>query len=332
VTALVLADLHLGENPRDDYRHRFMRALPEVAAKLLPDRIIILGDLTEEKDHHSAWLTNRIADYMTELARVCKVIVQMGNHDYISVDDPFFQFIGKFPGVTFISRPTAVDINGLGLCMFLPHTRNYKGEWDMKSWPDHLDWIFAHQTFQGADVGFGHHMDGIPLSIFGPKDRVISGDVHVPQTLKQVTYVGAPYTIDFGDDYKPRMLLVDKKGFKAIPCHGPQKRLIEINSTKDLGKRDLMRGDILKIRFNLLQEEVAEWPETQRRIKAWAYDGGYQLFACIPVLEQSKGRKRVRVTKEDNKTDTQIVQEFSTHRDVDERTTKTGLWLMDKSK
>jgi predicted phosphodiesterase len=332
MTALVLADLHLNDNPRDAYRHAFMRKLPDRAEQHKVDRVIILGDLTEEKDRHSAWLTNRIADYMHELSEVAPVIVGMGNHDYISVDDPFFQFLNRLENVTFIIRPTVVKIDDVGVCMFLPHTRNYKREWDMKSWPDHLDWIFAHQTFQGADVGFGHRMDGIPLALFGPKDRVISGDVHVPQTLGPVTYVGAPYTIDFGDSYQPRMLLVNKKGFTSLPCKGVQKRLVEVNSIAQLNnQKGLVGGDILKVRVRLLREEVANWPEIQARVRRWVDRAGYQLYAVSPVVEKGEG-KRVRVTSIDPKTDNQIVSSFAKQRDIDDRTLKTGVWLMEKTR
>src|SRR5205814_1607714 len=104
-------------------------------------------------------------------------------------------------------------------CLFLPHTNNYKRDWKGLDFSKY-QWIFAHNTFQGANIG-PRRLEGIPTSIFPRNAKVISGDIHVPQHFGPIEYVGAPYRIDFGDDYEPRVLFLstkdEKRCIESIP-------------------------------------------------------------------------------------------------------------------
>ena len=60
MTALVTADLHLSEKPRDGYRFAAMERIAELIEKHKPSTLLLLGDLTESKDYHPALLVNDV--------------------------------------------------------------------------------------------------------------------------------------------------------------------------------------------------------------------------------------------------------------------------------
>ena len=60
MSTLVTADLHLNNNSRDSYRHAFIGELIELIKAHKVDTLLVLGDLTHEKDCHNAELVNAI--------------------------------------------------------------------------------------------------------------------------------------------------------------------------------------------------------------------------------------------------------------------------------
>lgn len=329
---LVTADLHLGDNPRDSYRHAFVKErLPAMVRKHKPDAILILGDLTEEKDRHGAWLVNEIVTHVHRLSELAPVVIVKGNHDYVDVGNPFYAFVGRLSGVSWVGGPLDAKnlpttlLARLKRTLFLPHTPNFERDWaniDFKA----CDWIFAHQTFTGADVGFGRRM--IDPKIFG-KAKVISGDIHVPQSIKgtNVVYVGAPYTVDFGDNYDPRVLLIEPGSVvTSIPCKGPQKRLIEIPAQSN--NPNVNAGDIVKLRVQVPAKSAAEWHTTRDELRAWAERRNLIVDAIVPVFE----RKSIK-TKRDattRRSDDDLLAAYGKARGVDETTMKVGRIIMEK--
>ena len=323
---LITGDLHFSENPRDDYRFEIVETLIRLVRTHKAETLMILGDLTEAKDRHSAWLTNRIVDIVMRLAKECFVVILKGNHDYLSdPSTPFFRFLDHLENVWWINDPAFAYSP-----VYLPHTRNYKEDWaglDLE-----VGVIYAHNTFVGANLGHGleakEEQGAIPLSVFPwPKvTRVISGDVHTPQTVGPVIYVGAPYQIDFGDDYRPRVLLLDEEtmALKSILLSGPQKRLVEVESMAALKRVKANPGDILKVRMSLDPEEHAEWPQRQAAIREWGEKHGYTIHQVQPMVEGVHPTNIVPL----HKSDEQIVRDYANQNRVPPTTVKTGLKLL----
>lgn len=332
---LVTADLHLGDNPRDAYRHAFVKErLPAMVRKYKPDAIALLGDLTEEKDRHGAWLVNEIVSHIHGLSQLAPVVIVKGNHDYIDATHPFYAFMGRLNDVSWVGTP--LDAKNLPLppsarpkrTLFLPHTPDPERDWESLDFRGY-DWIFAHQTFTGANVGFGRRMTGVDPKIFGPRAKVISGDIHVPQNVKgtNVVYVGAPYTVDFGDDYEPRMLLVeDGSVVTSIPCKGPQKRLIEV-PTKTSNPAVTI-GDIVKLRVQVPATATAEWSTTRDELRAWAERRGLVVDSIVPVFE----RRSIKVKRDatSRRSDDELLEAYGKARGVDATTLKVGKIIMEQ--
>ena len=331
MTTLVTGDIHLSGNPRDYYRIETMRRLASLAKEWGVNNTIILGDLTEQKDRHNAWLVNQVVNVISLFHALGPVYVLQGNHDYLSdADCPFFGFIDHIPDVTWIKSPSRFDFS-FGKALFLPHTRNYKRDWaDLPH--EHYKWAFAHNTFAGAQGDNGQKLEGIPIDVLPNNACVISGDVHVPQTICNLTYVGAPYTIDFGDKYEPRVLLIHGDGYaiESKPLGGPQKRLVEFSwnsEWKFFDKGVLNPGDILKIRMSISKSAISKWPETRDYIREIFSGGDLIIDSIIPVLLDDS-KERAKLKRRDAKSDAQIMDEFAQSKSMDKATKKVGEELL----
>lgn len=343
---IVTGDLHQSENQRDAYRFAFIgwlielieksgnrpneKSFPVVQGVNSISTVVVLGDLTEEKDRHSAELVNRMVDLFRKLASYVHVVILKGNHDYTSnADNPFFRFLGHLPNITWINAPIKFTDPDLGQVMFLPHTRDYKTDWadlDFKA----CDLIFAHNTFAGANVG-PRTMDGIPTDIF-KGTPVISGDIHVPQTFDNVTYVGAPYTCDFGDDYDPRVLVLDAKSTKSVPVDGVQKRLVELPDAKAsladaLKKAHVNKGDIVKVRIKTTGDDRGDWTTVQKGVRDWCDANGFVCNTVQPIGGTNAISKR-NLEAPSGRTDDQILVDYGKRFGVSKETLDIGLGLM----
>lgn len=327
---LVTADLHLSDNERDRHRHHFVaNELPTLIAETRADHLLVLGDLTEEKDRHSAKLVNEVVSLLTMLGKICPVTVLMGNHDYLDRSHPFFRFLRRIRSINWVDKPTIMDD-----AIYLPHTDDWERDWkglDLRG-----KRVYTHNTFDGADLGHGSKGHGIPLEIV--KDsQVFSGDVHIPQVLGgRVTYVGAPYRVDFGDDYEPRVMLIDdfiNGKVKSIPVSGVQKHLIEGTWPESFARmmhNGIDKGDILKVRVRLRPEQVAQWNEILDGVRSWGQKHGYHIYAVHPVAPSVSGAVGRRIPTQ--KSDEQLVKAYGKHRNLDEATLITGQWLMKRTK
>ena len=324
---LVAADPHWSPNPRDAYRWIFLEeTLPTMIEKHGIGRVIIAGDLTEAKDGHTAALVNRLVDGVSKLAEAAPVYVLKGNHDYVAEDVPFYRFLRHLPRVRWINEPTQLNLRGLGKCLFLPHTRRLE-DWD-ESITDNFDWFFCHQTFKGAALSQGHRAEG-SAAPFSVGARVVSGDVHVPQEIGPVTYVGAPYHVDFGDDYSPRVLLLEGTKMRSVPVPGPQKRLLTSTGDVLAMKGKCYPGDIVKVRVALPASAKTSRAEVRHRCRAWAEEAGVSLHAveiiAPKVVAAGVSRNRSRAS------DADLVRAYGKKMSADKIAVAAGLKLMDET-
>lgn len=333
---LVTADLHFSDKERDDYRFKFQFQLREIIKDKGVELILVLGDLTEEKDRHSAYLVNRVVQQLWALSEMCEVVIVRGNHDYVDEGAPFFQFVSLIPHIMWVEVPTwgkdlpLPPLHQLGRTLLLPSTRNHKRDWEGLELGK-ADWILTHNTFDGVKIGHGQVLPGIPPSVIPEGTRVVSGDIHVPQRLDgRITYVGAPYLVDFGDDYEPRVLLFRGDKMTSLRVGGAQKRLVEVKNLAGLAKvQGLTKGDILKVRIGLEPSEHAKWSQMQAEVREWGAKHGYQIHLVQPVTPREERREASGKRKVASRSDEQILREYAAHRGVDEPTVKTGLNLME---
>lgn len=297
---LVIGDLHLTTRPADEYRWAFLDWLGLMVDKYSVAFVVFLGDLTEAKDGHPARLVNRLVKHLTDLVFPTEAIfVVKGNHDYADPKEPFFGFLDEVRGVYYVASPVYISLSSAGrggpLGLFLPHTRDWRRDWanyDVQE--KELTAVFLHQTLTGAVGDNGRRLQGAPTTIFARcKADVFSGDVHVPQRTGKVTYVGAPYPIHFGDDYKPRVLLYDTDDRSVSELHPPSIRKLNVvlDSAEDLDDLRLRRGDQVKFTLRLKRSEFADWPERRQAVLDCVKEKGASVFGV--KLEEKAGRVRL---------------------------------------
>lgn len=296
--AIVTTDLHYTANPADEYRWGLFPWLREQALEYKAKSIAILGDLTDAKDYHSSVLVNRLVKEITALTEVVEQVwILAGNHDYLKDGHPFFSFLSAIPGVKFINEVFS-DLDGGLPVLWLPHTKQPLKDWaDFKdlSWYSH---IFMHQTMTGSIASNGQEMGGEGVELLkwftpGPDLPTIwSGDIHVPQKIGLVEYVGSPYPVHFGDSFDARCILVRKDGTrKDLHFDTIVRASVVINGGHEVKKLDMREGDQLKVKVVLSQAEQHEWGQHRRMVEEWAAKRGVELHGL--KLEVTKPRRRL---------------------------------------
>jgi hypothetical protein len=252
--AIVSTDLHLTSKKDDQYRWDFINSIPSLLHKHKAEYFFILGDLTDEKDKHNSFLVNKLSNIICKISEIAEVHILKGNHDYIDPDYPFFEFLDNFDNVFYYKSPELTGVSDKGILM-LPHTRDPEKDWAMVDF-NSGDFIFMHQTINGVIGSNGKELyDTLKIGYFGGVTASIySGDIHVPQIIGNVNYIGTPYPINQNDSFTPRYLVIDFKKDKRIFI--VNKNTIRKITIDYLGKHYfydeyIKKGDKVKVRIKV---------------------------------------------------------------------------------
>lgn len=316
---IVTGDLHLSHNPRDDYRFTFMDWLTAYVRKHKPDQLVIAGDLTEEKDRHPAELVNKVVDHVHKLATICPVVALEGNHDYKDEGHAFFAFLSRIPNTRWVSKPTVIDDM---LC--LPHTNNYRRSWadiDMAAYATRV----CHQTFNGANVGFGRSLEGIPIDVLPRKGTTLCGDIHVPQQMERVVYIGAPYHVDFGDDYASRIIEQTGSKWRSIDTSTlPQKRALTVSAASELKDARFNAGDVIAVTMEV--DTMEDWAAYDEAIRKHIERKGARAWSVKPRLMKKAVRRQHKVA--DARSDADVLTAFGRRHGLSAGIMKRGEKLL----
>lgn len=332
---LLSGDWHLSANPRDEYRFDFVeKRLPKIIEKRGVELLVFLGDITENKDEHPAELVNRVVKVFHNLSKLCPIVCLRGNHDwYTEPGNAYFGFLARLSGISWVGSPTPLadlknvpeSVSKACKAILLPHSADFERDWGEINFKAY-DYAFAHQSFAGAKSESGFSLPGdVPLSYFPGKLQIISGDIHRPQTVGQLTYCGSPYHVDFGDDFDARVLLLEGTKLTSIPCPGPQKRLLEIHTLEELDEHTLTYGDIVQVRMTI--ESYDEWPELKAGIEVWAKENQMILNQAKPIIKSAVSAK-TKLESRSVKTDEELLAEYAKKRQLAEGYLSTGLKLL----
>lgn len=298
---LITTDLHLTDRPQDECRWSLFDRIEGLASEVEDlTHVLILGDITDHKDRHSSVLVNRIVERLTRLTeRGLTVYLMKGNHDYVDPSQPFFAMLSAIPGLTFISAPVVQTFGEPAVTvLFLPHTRTPQTDWgdiDVDGL-SRFDFVFLHQTFENAKAANGERLAGLPSELFDANTRgtVLSGDIHIPQRVGNVEYVGAPYHCNFGDPYTPRVLLFEgNRKRREINWEFPRKLVLTIKEPADIRRlvkgRSVRPGDQAKIVLRTGREDAVNWTELRRQIVEVCTEVGVTLYSAKVELTGSDG-------------------------------------------
>lgn len=328
---LLVTDLHFSDNPRDKYRFEFLTHIYEQVRSLGVDAIIILGDLTDRKDNHSSLLVNTIITGLRLLRSRCPVYIIKGNHDYSANPElPFFKFLNHIEGITFITEP----LFHAGF-LFVPHLNDVAQWKSLPNLPDKTPLAaFIHQTVSGAVSESGQRLDGFPLK---PMKRlncpVYGGDIHKPQTIGPVIYIGPPYHIRFGDNFSPRYFLFNASTGKHKTYHFdcPRKWVLNIRDPEEiLNNEKLRQDDQVKIKLELTREEITDWAVKKQAIADIVKELGLKSFGVeLKVQKQTKVKEREERRGNDGaRVPSEVLKNFAKREKLSTVIRETGIQLL----
>lgn len=337
---ILTGDWHLTDNPNDEYRWGLFSYLRAQIAELdMGVKILfILGDLTEKKDYHSAKLVNRLVAelVMTYRAGLTGIVILRGNHGGLG-EVEFFEFLKWFPYIQVHVKPV-IERFGMTKIALLPHTRNPKEDWATIEFSE-AHYVFTHVTVSGAksesDFSLGgdnnaEFLKTLKVGLNTGLPRIYSGDVHVPQKIGELEYVGAPYPIRFGDRFKGRIIVLGNKG--RTEWHYPtiKKAKLQISSVEELNKAWLKKGDQLKVELVLPREDRHRWHQFKAEVSVWCDRKGVLLEGAELMGEPTKrlniaGRSAPVIETHTPET---VLREYSRINRLSENKEKTGRRLL----
>lgn len=307
MNTLITTDLHFTDRDADYYRWKVFEQVKHLGTTHKIPELFILGDLCENKDFHSSRLVNRIVEELYRLhddGPFDAIHILRGNHDGLDPDSPYFLFLRRMPWVTFHAKPVAQSF-GKDRVLFLPHSRNPEKEWGDRKWWDKLDYIFMHGTVKGSVSETGFKMDGVPVELFkGTQAKILSGDVHVPQKVGPVEYVGAPYPIRFGDTFDPRVVALLPGGKQvSFPLDNIRKHTLILDSEPSARvekalEKGVQEGDHVKFVIKLADSEMGDWQERKKWAVEFCQSRGaelhkVQLERIVPIASTKKPKLKV---------------------------------------
>lgn len=335
MSAILTADVHMTENPREQFRWRLWRWLRRTIRARDIQNLFILGDLTESKDRHNAQLVNRLHRELDMLCSECSVWILVGNHDFIDVESPFFEFVGTLPNVNFIAGVCEETIDFAGdhqKCLFLPSPKDWEQEWQGYDFREY-DYIFTHATFEGCLSENGTKMRGIPPAIFSrTKAKIWSGDIHVPQRIDRINYVGAPYHTRFGDEFEPRVVLIESDGsISNLHFPAPIKHVALIRSPADLDGhlKKLRPQDQMKVRVQLQRGDWPEWPSIRQEIIERVQLAEIVLVGPEPILIRQGQEKKAKSSRERIAPE-QLIRDYGKSEGANAGLVKAGIELWEQ--
>jgi len=318
---LVTTDLHFTDRRLDSYRFKVFDWLHELLDEK-EEPISILGDITDAKDNHSNKLINTIVDGLVSLANRVPVYILKGNHDFKDPKVPLFRFLKYIPNIEFFIEPALVETS-LGQSCYLPYVKNPSHVWKKySSIIKKADIVFTHITFDRALPSNGPPLEGVSIDLLhniGYDGYVFSGDIHIPQQLGKVIYVGSPYHIHFGDDnrHDPRIIRINRDhSFTEYKFNTINKLTIKVETVNDLENFNIKNGDQIKliVRYNKVSVEDPKKVANKIINKIKKVGGIIYSTKFEPYAEFDKTKIELK-----QKTDIEIVSELVKEHKLDKK-------------
>jgi len=291
MSSLIIADLHLTDNPLEEYRWKIFDFLEDLKEEYDIENIFLLGDITEKKDNHSAKLVNRVCEELGSLSDDIEMLwILRGNHDGIDPEWPFFRFLRLYNRIVYYTEPTFASQGYL----FLPHSKDPANEWQdiLKKHIEDTEMVFMHQTVKGAKGSNGFILEGLDPAIFSKFDGIIfSGDIHTPQKVGNVNYVGSPFPVYFGDNFTGNVILLDGKKWERIEYPTIKRTMLELDLTEDwFDNIECSEGDQFKIKLLVNRSNSDQFDEWKRDIKKGIESQGGIVISMELKLAEEKSR------------------------------------------
>lgn len=333
---LLLADLHLTDKPLDEYRWEIFNWVDTIHNEYNINELYILGDLTDKKDNHSSELVNRLSTKLVSLGNKMSVFILRGNHDAIGAKNPFFEFSNNLCSgndIFFVDKQSS-----FGDIMFIPYIRDIlEFEYILNNVliPNgHLiKYIFMHQPFIGARAQNNFIISkGLKPSVFDnlPYNiKIYSGDIHAPQKVGRIEYIGAPYHVTFGDSFDGGGLLLQDDNpiylkFNTLKRHG-----ITISNEMELDNYKFNNGDQAKVRVELFKEDFYKWDLIKKHIKEYLKEKDV-ILVSLEIAPKKKEREKSELRSVEKESNNEVLYRFCKRESLSDRFSEIGETLLCK--
>lgn len=322
---LLTGDWHLTDNPLEEYRWRVFDSILAIHKEKKIDRLFILGDAWDRKDRHTGELLNRFVMNARRLTKEeIELYILQGNHDAPLKGVSYWEFLSDYSKVNYVDK--ILDLEDV---ILLPSSKNPLIDWRDVYFKDKKA-IFIHQTVDGAMVERDYVLKAdAPLPVFPKGIPVFSGDVHRPQKVGPVTYVGTPHPTRFGEDWPNQVVLVEAGDYKnphPIPIKSIERVILDIKDWGEVPAR-LGEGDQVRIRFYLTKSTISEWPKQEEKIKEWAKKVGVIVVSLEPILTEvlEEGHPVIEADQIETLPPLELVKLYGEEEEISDSVLKTGI-------
>jgi len=321
---LLFTDTHFDDNPDNEYRWDVFDGIHHLLSERPVTHVYHLGDICDRKDRFTGAFVNRLLTKMREVGERTPLTVLRGNHDNPLNGPAYFTFVnGLLPGVDYVTEPQV-----RGKLALLPFSPDPKKDWEDIPFRNLLA-AFMHITVTGAIAENGREMVGQDPSVLPRALKLYSGDIHNPQTLRNLTYVGCPHPVKFGDAFPCRMLLLDEVDFSIVgevELTPPRKRVLTLTSLQDLETVEVTSGDQVRIRFDLDPTQIEDWGAIEARLEAWASEVGVAVAGIEGIVAGRTSQSEV----DPETTPEALLKQFAQEEGISKGLLEVGLALLEE--
>ncbi len=207
----------------------------------LGNDVIVLGDTLDSKEIIRGKSLNMVFNRVSRSKLHWTFLI--GNHCLFNLHttEHSLQTLKALSNVTIVDEPLKIDNT-----VYFPYCHDYEQvrTWIKDSPQDSV--LFAHIDVFGCDYGNGVKSDrGLQIEELSRFKQVISGHYHSFQTLKNITYLGTPFSHSFGETDQTKYIGIwdiETNKLELIETNFPQHKTYEIDCDSE-NKSELITNE-----------------------------------------------------------------------------------------
>jgi DNA repair exonuclease SbcCD nuclease subunit len=255
----------------------FMDRIFKLAKEIIPDLIVIAGDILHTHERLHTLVLNKAYEFVTAMREIAQTYILVGNHDMCNnqqflTNNHWMNGMKEWNNVVIVDTviiKTFMD-KKIVFVPYVPSGRFKEALNTVSGWED-ADCIFAHQEFYGCKMGAIVSIEGDKWSLDDP--QVVSGHIHSKQTPQpNIYYSGSAMQHAFGES---------EKNIIALLTFSPDKIKYDLNEV-DLA---LPRKKIVYMGVDGVDKY--EVKTTQDQIKL-TVNGNYDEFKALKKTKKYK--------------------------------------------
>jgi DNA repair exonuclease SbcCD nuclease subunit len=299
---LIVGDPHIQIQKLDEGK-RALSEIVRLVRKLRPRTLLILGDAFHtmaviRSEVLSAW--GQFFSEIEDVAGGTRILILVGNHDMAGPNGGThsMEVFKAFPGVAVIDSPY-LEADGIAYFPFMRDKGQFEAEC-LKLPPGTI--LFCHQSFDGAQFENGFYdPHGASTAAADHLGHVISGHVHRRQQVKNITYPGTPYQMNFADAGESKGIFLGQRVGNQIALSEPvslglpEYHVIERDAVSELAEalpipvaqdsyRLIASGTPQEIDVFMKSQQISDFRSKVRRL-----DNGLRAVREAGKLEQVRG-------------------------------------------